>query len=237
MRINVRLFAVAREKAGASEAVIELPAGATVAAAAAAIAGRFPTIAAAIPKMAFAVNREYAPLERPLRDGDELALIPAVSGGTGDQIDWLAIVPDPLPVEEATVFVADPSAGGIALFLGTTREESGDRDWKLIALDYEAYEPMALEQFADLARQARRRWPVVKLVILHRSGRVPVGRPSVLIAVSTPHRNEAFEACRWLIDTLKAQATIWKKEIWSDGAVRWAEGHGEVIKARRRQGT
>jgi molybdopterin synthase catalytic subunit len=93
----------------------------------------------------------------------------------------------------------------------------------LVALDYEAYEQMATEQFADMARRARQSWPIVKLVILHRVGRVAVAEPSVVIAVATPHRAQAFEACRWMIDTLKKEAAIWKKEVWSDGSAAWVD--------------
>jgi molybdopterin synthase catalytic subunit len=135
--------------------------------------------------------------------------------------DWLAILDTPLPVAEAIAFVTDPAAGGIATFLGTTRRQTEADGKRLIALDYEAYTEMAAAQLQKLAAEARQKWPVVKLVILHRTGRVALGEPSVLIAVSTPHRADAFAACRWLIDTLKSSAAIWKKEIWSDGAATW----------------
>jgi len=137
--------------------------------------------------------------------------------------DWLEIFSTPLPVTEATAFIAAPGAGGIALFLGTTRADTSATGQSLIALDYEAYEEMALKQFASLAERARRTWPVIKLAIHHRTGRVALAEPSVLIAVSTPHRADAFDACRWLIDTLKSEAPIWKKEIWSDGPATWVE--------------
>jgi molybdopterin synthase catalytic subunit len=143
-------------------------------------------------------------------------------------VDWLAILSDPLPVERATAFVKDPAAGGVAVFLGNTRQEERRDRRSLVALDYEAYERMATEQFADLARRARQSWPIVKLVILHRVGRVAVAEPSVLIAVATPHRAQAFEACRWLIDTLKKEAAIWKKEVWSDGATAWVDPLGSA---------
>ena len=121
----------------------------------------------------------------------------------------------------ATAFVHDPHAGGIAVFLGTTRAERRSDGADLLALDYDAYPEMAATQLRDLAARARGQWPVIKLALLHRTGRVPLGEPSVLIAVSTPHRADAFAACRWLIDTLKAEAAIWKKEVWSDGNDSW----------------
>jgi molybdopterin synthase catalytic subunit len=135
--------------------------------------------------------------------------------------NWLALLSDPLPAADALAFVADPSAGGIAIFAGTTRAQTDADGRALKALDYEAYGQMAERQLADLADEARRHWPIVRLVILHRVGRVRLAEPSVIVAVSTPHRAQAFEACRWIIDALKSQATIWKKEIWSDGPGRW----------------
>jgi molybdopterin synthase catalytic subunit len=135
--------------------------------------------------------------------------------------DWLEIRAHALPTPEAIAFVQSPAAGGIDVFLGTTRGESNPDGRALIALDYEAYTEMATRQLHAFAKQAREKWPIVRLVILHRTGRVALGEPSVLIAVSTPHRAESFEASRWLIDTLKKEATIWKKEVWESGAGTW----------------
>ncbi len=128
--------------------------------------------------------------------------------------DRIALVSDPIEVGAVLEFVTAAQAGGVNAFLGTTRAETGPDGRQLTALDYEAYAEMAQQQMHDLASRAREQWPIIRLALLHRVGRVPLGEPSVLIAVSTPHRAEAFEACRWLIDTLKAQVTIWKKEIW-----------------------
>jgi molybdopterin synthase catalytic subunit len=138
---------------------------------------------------------------------------------TGD--NWLDLLASPLVASDALAFATSPACGAIDIFLGTTRAEITDDRGELIALDYEAYDTMARRQLADLADQARKRWPLEKLVILHRIGRVSVSEPSVLIAVSTPHRADAFEACRWLIDELKKTVTIWKQEVWADGSTRW----------------
>jgi molybdopterin synthase catalytic subunit len=135
--------------------------------------------------------------------------------------DWIAIMADPLAVAEATRFVTDPRAGGVAMFLGTTRAETSQQGHDLLALDYEAYEAMALQQLRDLAAQARTKFAVIKLVLLHRVGRVALAEPSVVIVVSTPHRAQAFDACEWLIDSLKKDVAIWKKEVWSDGTGSW----------------
>ncbi len=135
--------------------------------------------------------------------------------------DWIDILPTPLPTTEALLFVSSPNSGGIVLFLGTTRTEKNAQGHDLAALDYEAYPEMALPQLQTLAQAARSQWPIVKQVILHRTGRVPLSEPSVLIAVASPHRHEAFAASRFIIDAIKADVAIWKKEIWSDGSGTW----------------
>ena len=135
--------------------------------------------------------------------------------------DWIEITADSLESAAAVAFVSDGAAGGIAVFAGTTRAERSSEGRDLVALDYEAYEEMALKQMRELAQAARQRWPVVKLAILHRVGRVEITRPSVVIAVSTPHRSDAFACCRFLIDELKKSVAIWKKEVWSDGSASW----------------
>jgi len=137
--------------------------------------------------------------------------------------DWIDILPTPLPTAKAIDFVSDPAAGGIAIFLGTTRSEKNAQGQELAALDYEAYTEMALPQLQTLAQAARSQWPIIKQVILHRTGRIELSQPSVLIAVASPHRHEAFAACRFIIDALKADVAIWKKEIWSDGSGTWVE--------------
>jgi molybdopterin synthase catalytic subunit len=138
-----------------------------------------------------------------------------------DAGDGIGLVAGALRVHNVLPPVAE--AGAVAIFLGTTRAERHPDGRALVALEYEAYADMATAQLRDLAERARARWPVLRLAVLHRTGRVPVGEPSVLIAVATPHRAESFEACRWLIDTLKSEAAIWKKEIWSDGSGSWVE--------------
>jgi molybdopterin synthase catalytic subunit len=141
--------------------------------------------------------------------------------------DWVKLTIDPLDVAAAVGFVSDGNAGAIDLFLGTTRSERNAAGLDLDALDYEAYGEMAVGQMLELARRVRDRWPVVKCVLHHRVGRVAVAEPSVIIAVSTPHRAESFEACRWLIDQLKKEVAIWKKEVWADGATSWVHPTGD----------
>ncbi len=141
--------------------------------------------------------------------------------------DWIEIHDYALRIDPAMEFVTDRDAGGIATFLGTTRAETAPDGKHLLALDYEAYDPMAVKQLHELAAQARQRWPILRHVILHRTGRVHLGEASVLIAVSTPHRAAAFDACRWIIDNLKVDVAIWKKEVWSDGSASWI--HPETV--------
>jgi molybdopterin synthase catalytic subunit len=138
--------------------------------------------------------------------------------------DIVELQSTPLDIGAGIDAVGAGDGGGVAVFVGTTRRDTNASGRELVALDYEAYREMAVEQMRRLAEEARQRWPIVRIVMLHRTGVVKVGQPSVLVAVSTPHRAEAFEACRFLIDQLKAQATIWKKEIWGDGSVTWVEG-------------
>src|SRR2546423_3776853 len=137
--------------------------------------------------------------------------------------DWIDILPSSLPTSKAIDFVSSPNAGGIAIFLGATRSEKNAQGQELQALDYEAYVEMALPQLQTLADAARSQWPIIKQVILHRTGRVELAQPSVLIAVASPHRHEAFAACRFIIDAIKADVAIWKKEIWSDGSGTWVQ--------------
>jgi molybdopterin synthase catalytic subunit len=137
--------------------------------------------------------------------------------------DLIRLTVDALDVAAAVAHCGDPAAGGIAVFLGTTRSETRESR-TLLALDYEAYRDMALRQLSDLVATARGRWPITRCALLHRVGRVAVGEPSVVVVVSTPHRAEAFEACRYLIDTLKASAAIWKQEVWDDGNASWVAG-------------
>jgi molybdopterin synthase catalytic subunit len=139
--------------------------------------------------------------------------------------DWVELSASPLSAQAAVQFVTDAAAGGIDVFLGTTRFEKSPDGRGLLRLDYEAYREMALQQMHDLAARARQQWPIVKLALLHRTGPVAPGEPSVVIAVSCPHRGDAFAACRWLIDTLKSEVAIWKKEVWADGSGTWVDPH------------
>jgi molybdopterin synthase catalytic subunit len=165
-----------------------------------------------------ALGFQVAPRLVPLRR----ALIPTPTPVTSP--DLVALVRSNPWVQAVSEFVYHPDAGGVDIFIGTTRSENGPAGQALAALDYEGYEEMAVAKMHDLAARARARWPIVRLALVHRLGRVDVGEPSVVVAVSCGHRAQAFEACRWLIDTLKAEVPVWKKEVWADGSVTWVEG-------------
>jgi molybdopterin synthase catalytic subunit len=204
MRIAVKLFAVLRERAGAREVEVELPDGACVTDVWPALElGEEPA------GLLLAVNRVYVGRDSVLRDGDEVALIPPVSGGAFRLSDG------PLSVEDVVGEVASDDAGAIATFAGTTRARSRGRD--VIRLEYEAYEGMAEAEMERIGRALRERHDVIHVAIHHRVGRVEVGETSVVIAVSAAHRAAAFDACREAIDTLKHTVPLWKKELYVGG--------------------
>ncbi len=204
MHVTVRLFAVLRERAGAPQVDLDLPDGASVAEALDALA----PLAGDVP-VVLAVNREYAVADTVLRAGDELALIPPVSGG--DVARHWRVTGEPLSLDVLVALVADGRAGAIVTFAGTTR----DVDF----LDYEAYTEMATAELERIVTEVASRHRVCAVAAEHRVGRVARGEASVLVAASSPHRPEAFAAARELIDEIKARAPIWKRE-----SGEWVEG-------------
>lgn len=204
MKVAVRLFAALRERAGAREAAVELDDGASVDDVWPALGlGEEPA------GLVYAVNRSYVGRGTPLADGDEVALIPPVSGGA------FLLSDEPLSLERAAAEVASDAAGAIATFVGTTRARSRGRD--VIRLEYEAYEGMAEAEMARIAQELHDRHDVIDVAIHHRVGPVEIGETSVVIAVSAAHRAAAFDACREAIDTLKQTVPLWKKELYVGG--------------------
>jgi molybdopterin synthase catalytic subunit/molybdopterin converting factor small subunit len=204
VQVVVKLFAGLRELAGTGERRLELADGAT----AADVWGEL-GIGDEPPGLLYAVNKEYAEPDRALSEGDEVAVIPPVSGGA------CLLSAKPLDLGAAVAEVADDRAGAIATFVGTTRVESRGRT--VVQLEYEAYEGMAERVMEELAASLRERYDLCAVAIHHRVGRVGVGEQSVLIAVSAPHRHDALAACRDAIDTLKETVPLWKKEVYEDG--------------------
>lgn len=233
MRVRVRLFARYREAAGQERLEVDLPEDGTVETAWSAVVARHPALAQYRPYTLFAVGHDYVSPEHPLRPGDELCLFPPVSGGRSSEEaspaaaragagpalrDLYRVVDQPLSTEAVAAAVEDPGAGGVVIFSGVVRNETGGRRVKF--LEYEAHAPMAEAKLREIGDALRWRWPGVRRVaMLHRVGRLEIGEASVLIAVSAAHRGDAFEACRYAIDTLKRTVPIWKKEHFEDGEV------------------
>jgi molybdopterin synthase catalytic subunit len=215
--VNVRvvLFAKPRELVGQPQVELALPAGATPADAWSQLSNRYDL--GPLPRsFRCAVNSEYAGWDAQLKDGDELAVIPPVSGGAvGERRGLIAIREDPLDASAIGERIRGDADGALVLFEGIVREQS--RGKQVRSLVYEAYGSMAQRQMELLADQARGKWPISDLAMVHRVGTLRVGEVSVVIAVSAAHREEAFAACKWLIDELKRSVPIWKKEIYTEG--------------------
>jgi MoaE-MoaD fusion protein len=247
IRVRVRLFAIQRELAGAREVALDLAPGATIEAAWAALVENHPVLAPGRPAVRFARNGEYADPETALADGDELAVIPPVSGG-GEEGEPAQRPQRILELREepfaATILtdlgdaLATDSDGAIVGFIGRTRETPGTpapgqeteaarhAGRAVESLAYEAHDSMALAMLARIADEIAQRFGVVRLAIVHRIGEVPLGQPSVAIVAVSPHRDAAFEAARYAIDETKARAPIWKAERFADGHV-WV---GEIAR-------
>jgi MoaE-MoaD fusion protein len=219
--IEVRLFAVLRERAGKGRLALELESPARVSDALAALAAQepFAELLARVP-LHLAVNREDADADTPLCSGDELALIPPVSGGAQEPSSLAAphvrVTAEALSIEALMRAVQDPGSGAIVVFQGVTRE--------LARLEYEAYEEMAQERIEAILRECIREHDLRGAAAEHRVGEVPLGEPSVIVAVSAAHREQAFAGAREAIDQIKAQAPIWKREHYADGSAQWVDG-------------
>jgi MoaE-MoaD fusion protein len=211
--VSVRLFAGLRERAGTDRLQVELPEGARVADVLAALSAT-PVGELRPRECVVAVNREYAAADAPVRAGDEVALVPPVSGGAG-AVRHVRVTGEALDLATLAAAVRDPRAGAVVLFEGVTRE--------VPELEYEAYAEMAQERIASIAAEEAERHDLCAVAVEHRSGTVALSEPSVIVAASAPHRGEAFAGARAVIDRVKAEAPIWKVEVTADGRRR-AEG-------------
>ncbi len=211
MRVIVKLFGAVREAVGEKELAVALAAGARVADLRQQLAREHEIFARYGTRLAAAVNQETATEAASLRDGDEVAFLPPVAGGAADC--WLS--DRPLDVSAVVARVAGPGVGGIVTFLGAVRDQARGRE--IEHLEYEAYAGMAEREMGKIAVEAGERWPGVRLAIAHRTGRLAIGDLAVIVAAGAPHRADAFEACRFGIDTLKQRVPIWKKEFATDG--------------------
>ena len=235
LRIRVRLFAIQRELAGTREVALELPEGGDVEAAWEALVARYPVLAPGRPSMRFARNGEYADPGTALADGDEVAMIPPVSGGGapgGIRILELRDIAFTASIlGELADRLAVPQDGAVVGFLGRTRSTPGTPapgqeieaarhlGRAVESLEYEAHEAMALAVLATIAHEVAARFGVDRLAIVHRTGEVPLGEPSIAVVAAAPHRDAAFTAARYAIDETKARAPIWKAERFADGHV------------------
>jgi MoaE-MoaD fusion protein len=255
MRVSVLFFGMLKELVGNASDLIDLPEGSLVRDLLAHYENQVPRLAECLPSLAVAVNQQYAGLETMLKANDEVALLPPVSGGTGDAAGdgpgdtparqpeltlserrepkvrrYAEIVRSKIDTEQILDSLKRGEDGAALVFEGIVRNQTRERH--TLFLDYEAYEEMALAQMEALAAQALRQFQIRDVALIHRLGRLEIGETSVLIAVVSAHRAAAFEACRWLIDTLKRTVPIWKKEYFEDGAV-WADGDPFPAEIRR----
>jgi MoaE-MoaD fusion protein len=229
MRVRVLFFGILKEMVGKSVDLIDLADGASVRDVLAIYESQSPRLKESLPSLALAVNQQYAGPDTKLNPDDEIALLPPVSGGAPEAAGdappgrqrYASIVREVIDSPQILAGLKCGEDGAALVFEGVVRNQTRGR--KTLYLDYEAYEEMALEEMESLAGQAVHQFQIRDVAIVHRLGRLKIGETSVLIAVASAHRTAAFDACRWLIDTLKRSVPIWKKEYFEDGAV-WADG-------------
>jgi MoaE-MoaD fusion protein len=232
MRVRVLFFGLLKELIGKSADEIEVCDGALVSDVLALYESQIPLLKSSLPSIAVAVNQQYAGPDTKLKDNDEIALLPPVSGGTSDSAPYLhaRITREVIDTRRIVEELKRGEDGASVVFEGIVRNQTRGR--KTLYLNYEAYEEMALQQMESLVAQALKQFQIRDVAIVHRLGRLEIGETSVLIAVASAHRGPAFDACRWLIDTLKKTVPIWKKEYFEDGAI-WADGEPFPDEIRR----
>ena len=221
MQVRVLLFGILKDLVGRPSDLVNLPDHAT----AADVLHHYEQSLArnknVMSSVAMSVNQEYAAADTQLRDGDEVALLPPVSGGAGTDTPLVKLVRERIVPHDIVPALERPEDGAIVIFDGIVRNHSRNR--RTLHLEYESYESMAQPKLRELAAEALQRFEIRNLAIVHRLGHLEIGESSVLIVVFSAHRAAAFDACRWVIDTLKRTVPIWKKEFFEDGAV-WADG-------------
>jgi molybdopterin synthase catalytic subunit len=223
MKVNVLFFGLTHDLTGCAQEQVELPEGEDLEGLRRRCEARFPRLLSMEGSLLLAVNQEIARGPTPLRDGDEVAFMPPVSGGAGG--DFFRITRGPISASELAGQLRAPKDGAMVLFEGFVRNHSRGR--ATLYLEYEAYEPMAVRKLEELGDEAKQKFAIDGIGIIHRLGRLEIGETSVAIIVTAEHRRAAFEACQYAIDRLKQMVPIWKKEYFADGAV-WAEGEGQT---------
>lgn len=222
MKVSVRLFAGLHDLVGRREVELELADGATVADLRHELASRYPAVVPVMNTLVCAVNEEYVPNDHRLSPDDKVALIPPVSGGSRAKGDRFQVTQEPLDPQRLVDLVRRDESGAVALFYGVVRNHSQGR--RVLYLEYDAYPSMAVKKMRLVEEEVRSRWSITDMTISHRIGRLEIGETSLLVAVSAPHRREAFEACHHAVDRIKEIVPVWKKEVW-EGGQAWVEGH------------
>lgn len=217
--ITIKFFGPARDVAGTDSTTLGIAPGDTVGLVAGRLAETYPRFGQSV-GLRLAVNRAYVALDHVLKDGDEIAVIPPVSGGAPDP--RILLTRDVIDEEKIIANLRRIDAGAVATFAGTVRAET-DGDRRLVALDYDAYDAMASEQLESIRQRALKNFAILDAIVAHRLGRLELGETSILVAIAAAHRAGAFEACRWIVDTVKADVPIWKKNIWTDGKAEWVD--------------
>ncbi len=221
MKVSLRLFAALHDLVGARELCLELNDGATVNDLKERLGLDYPAVRPMLKTSVCAIDDEYVAFNETLRDGVEVALIPPVSGGAEPEL--FRLTTDVLDGQALVNLVRRDESGAVNLFYGVVRNHSEGRDVE--RLEYEAHESMALRQMREVAAETKARFPEVNEIgVWHRVGTLEIGETSLLVAVSSPHRKDAFEACHWAVDRIKEVVPVWKKEHWAGGAA-WVEGH------------
>ena len=234
MQVRILFFGMLKDLVGQTSESIVVREGATLGDVLSHYEARIPELKRLLPSLAISVNQQYAGPEVKLNWNDEIGFLPPVSGGSeSGACQQVAIVKEEIDTSSVLQELKHPEDGAAVVFEGVVRDNTRGR--RTLYLDYEAYEPMALKQMEELAAQALHQFKIRDLRIVHRLGRLEIGETSVLIAVASAHREAAFDACRWLIDTLKRTVPIWKKEYFDDGAV-WADGESFPVEIPRAEG-
>jgi molybdopterin synthase catalytic subunit len=222
MKVNVLFFGVTHDLTGCAQEQVDIPEGESLEALRRQYETRFPRLASVGSALVLAINQEIASGSTLLRDGDEVAFMPPVSGGAGG--DFFRITRDPIIASDLAKDLRAANDGAVVIFEGFVRNHSRGR--ATLYLEYEAYEPMAIRKMEELGAETKQRFAIDKIGMIHRLGRLEIGETSVAIIVTAEHRRAAFEACQYAIDRLKQIVPVWKKEYFADGAV-WAEGEGQ----------
>ena len=223
MKVNVLFFGITHDLTGCTQELAELPEGESVEGLRRRYETRFPRLLSVAGSLLLAVNQEIAHGSTPLHDGDEVAFMPPVSGGADG--DFFRITRGPISTSELVKQLCAPQDGAVVVFEGIVRNHSRGRP--TLYLEYEGYEPMAIRKMQELGSEAKQKFMIDAIGMIHRLGRLEIGETSVAIIVTAAHRRAAFEACQYAIDRLKQIVPIWKKEYFADGAV-WAEAEGQT---------